>query len=62
LSWYETTGDTETRLSQLCKWLVDSEQTNTITKLELPNKVIDYGVGESHLQTCLTALALYQDE
>jgi len=63
LSWNDTTGvgDTEQRLSQLCQWLLMSEQTETSSRLELPNKTIDYGVGEQHLHNCLTALALYHD-
>ncbi len=61
LSWNETAGDTEKRLSQLCKWLLDSENASTSYRLELPNKHIDYGTGEKHLNECLTALALYHD-
>lgn len=61
LSWDEATGNTEKRLSQLCKWLLDSENVATSYRLELPNKRIDYGTGEKHLNECLTALALYHD-
>jgi len=63
LSWNDTAGiaDTEKRLSQLCRWLIDTENVSTLSRLELPNKVIDFAVGENHLHECLTALALYHD-
>lgn len=63
LSWNDTAGvgDTEKRLSQLCSWLIEAENTSTTSRLELPNKTIDFGVGEQHLHECLTALALYHD-
>jgi uncharacterized protein (DUF58 family) len=59
LSWADTQGDVETRLSQLSAWLVKSDQDKVATRLELPNQVIDYGIGDKHLQICLTALATY---
>lgn len=61
ISWNETDGGIEKRLSQLCRWLLDSENAATSYRLELPNKTIDYGAGEQHLHECLTALALYHD-
>ena len=63
LSWNETAGvgDTEKRLSQLCLWLLEAENSSTSSKLELPNKTVDFGIGETHLHECLTALALYYD-
>lgn len=63
LTWNDTAGigDTEKRLSQLCRWLIETENASTMSRLELPTKVIDFAVGEKHLHECLTALALYHD-
>lgn len=59
IRWKDTQGNTEARLSQLCKWLVDADKQQASTRLELPTKSIGFGVGPKHLETCLTALALY---
>jgi len=61
LSWQATASliDTEARLSQLCRWVLDSEEQGLEYGLMLPNLTIDVGRGDAHKQRCLTALALY---
>lgn len=50
-------GDIEFRLSQLCRWIVDSHQRQLKYALELPNKTINAAQGEAHKELCLQALA-----
>ena len=61
LSWLATTSlpDTEARLSQLCRWLIDAENQGFEYSLNLPQLDIEKGHGHKHQQRCLTALALY---
>lgn len=51
--------DTEARLSQLCRWVLDAEKLGTKYALRLPNRQIDFGLGSGHKATCLEALACY---
>jgi uncharacterized protein (DUF58 family) len=64
LSWTDVVelADTETRLSQLCKWILQADEAGLDYGLNLPNFSIKYGSGDSHCHRCLTALALYQNE
>ena len=52
-------GDIESRLSQLCRWILDSHQKQLKYALELPNKTIAAGQGEAHKELCLQALAQF---
>jgi uncharacterized protein (DUF58 family) len=52
--------DTEARLSQLCRWVLEADRLGLIYALEIPGTRIPHGQGESHLRACLEALALYQ--
>ncbi len=54
-------ADTESRLSQLCRWIVDAEERSLRYGLVLPGVEIPAGRGEKHLRRCLQALALYDD-
>jgi len=51
---------TEARLSQLCRWVLDSEQAGERYGLRLPGIEIAPTQGEKHLCHCLRTLALYQ--
>ncbi len=60
IDWDQTPPtDTETRLSYLCRWLLDADQEQYQYGLRLPNKVIHPDSGEHHLHRCLQALALF---
>jgi uncharacterized protein (DUF58 family) len=51
--------ETEARLSQLCRWVVDAERGSAVYGLKLPNRQIPLGSGAAHRRRCLTALALF---
>jgi uncharacterized protein (DUF58 family) len=53
-------GDTEARLSQLARWLVEAQGRGLGYALELPGQSIPPGRGEAHLARCLGALALFE--
>lgn len=60
LDWRMLEGmDTETRLSQLCRWVIVAEQQGLEYGLWLPDKRVEPGHGRQHQQRCLKALALY---
>jgi len=50
-------GDVEIRLSALCYWLLMLAKSNDPFGLQLPGLVIEPGVGKSHEEACLKALA-----
>ena len=54
--------DTETRLSCLTYWLTESEKSALDYALSLPGYPPKTGRGAVHLNTCLTQLALFQQE
>jgi uncharacterized protein (DUF58 family) len=60
IRWEDTDGYTETRLSQLCKWIVEADKQQLSYRLEMPNTIVDFDTGKQHLNTCLTALAVYE--
>lgn len=64
LSWNDVVEipDIETRLSQLCKWILQADEAGLCYGLNLPNTFIKYGYGDSHRHLCLSALALYENE
>lgn len=62
LDWHMLEGlDTETRLSQLCYWVLELNKTSAEYGLRLPNQVIEPGSGQVHTVRILSALALYRD-
>jgi uncharacterized protein (DUF58 family) len=59
LEWNATPGpDHETRLSVLCRWVLDAEQQGLRYGLRLPRQDIEPGRGAAHQHECLKALAL----
>jgi len=62
LDWGLLAGrDTEQRLQQLCRWVLDAEEMNVNYGLRLPDQEIAPNSGVEHQHRCLRALALYQD-
>jgi uncharacterized protein (DUF58 family) len=62
LRWQDVAGgDTEARLSQLCRWILDAHAQDLRFRLCLPGADIPADSGEMHRRRCLEALALYQD-
>jgi uncharacterized protein (DUF58 family) len=60
LEWSSLEGqDTETRLSQLCLWVLESEAAQRIFGLRIPGKEIPPARGAAHRFACLRALAMY---
>ena len=51
--------DIESRLSQLCYWILLADQSSLQYGLEIPNKKIEVGHGKQHKENCLEALARY---
>jgi uncharacterized protein (DUF58 family) len=51
--------DTEARLSQLCRWVLDSEAAQRTYGLRIPGTEITPSRGEQHRLACLRALARY---
>jgi len=64
LSWDDvsTLPYLETRLSQLCLWIIEAESQSLQYSLELPGVFIDTDRGEKHQHRCLSALAHYNIE
>ncbi len=52
--------DTEARLSQLCRWVIDAENASYRYGLCIPGEVIQISRGDAHKQRCLEALALFE--
>lgn len=61
LHWRDThaLGDTESRLSQLCLWVLEAEQYGLRYSLTLPGLELPLGNGSEHRHRCLEALALF---
>lgn len=60
LDWEALPGlPTETRLSQLTRWVLDAEVRGRSYGLRLPGRVMPTGLGAAHCQRCLEALALH---
>lgn len=51
--------DTEARLSQLTRWVLEAEELGLAYGLRLPGTVLESGRGETHQHQCLKRLALY---
>jgi uncharacterized protein (DUF58 family) len=61
LDWDSLAGmDTESRLSQLTRWVLDAEQANLRYSLHIPGMEIAPGNGDPHRHRCLEALALFE--
>ncbi len=52
-------SDPESRLAQLCRWIVDAHGDGHAFGLRLPTAVIEPNLGRPHRRRCLTALALF---
>lgn len=52
-------SDTERRLSQLCRWIVDAHRDGHAYGLRVPGIVIEPNIGRAHLERCLSLLALF---
>lgn len=62
LRWQDVTADdTEARLSQLCRWVVDADAAGLRYGLSLPGVDIPPDSGDGHRHRCLQALALFDD-
>jgi uncharacterized protein (DUF58 family) len=60
ISWHSTTErDTESRLSQLCRWLLDADAAGLAYGLQMPGLRIEPARGEAHRRHCLEILALH---
>jgi uncharacterized protein (DUF58 family) len=51
--------DVETRLSQICRWVLDAHESGEAFGIRLPGISIDANIGTAHCQRCLDALALF---
>jgi uncharacterized protein (DUF58 family) len=61
LEWESLAGlDVETRLSRLCRWVIDSHQQGIAYGLRLPGFTAEPALNEAHRARCLNALALFQ--
>jgi uncharacterized protein (DUF58 family) len=61
LDWHDLHDlDTEARLSQLCRWVLDAEQNQLRYGLRLPGLQMEMGRGSEHQHLCLQALALFR--
>ena len=54
--------ESESRLSQLARWVVDAESNGLSYGLRLPGSVIGAGHGKHHRHRCLKALALWSGQ
>lgn len=52
-------GDTETRISQLTRWVLDAHAAGLSYGLRLPGTERAPDSGEAHFRLCLEALALF---
>ena len=64
LSWFALPQhlDIEDRLSQLCYWVINADQTGARYQLEMPNHTVEFSQGIDHLQECLSTLALWGED
>lgn len=51
--------DTESKLSQLCRWVVDADAAGVLYGLRIPGVIIKPRRDQEHRYQCLSALALY---
>lgn len=60
LDWNELSGDTETKLSQLCRLIIDAEVQGDRYGLILPANTVKISQGQLHQHQCLKSLAMFQ--
>ena len=61
LDWDMLQGlETEARLSQLCRWVIDIDTSGSRYGLKLPDRKIPIGTGSEHRHRCLEALAIFE--
>jgi len=53
-------GGVETRLEQLCQWVLEAERRGLAYALEIPGTTLATASGERHKHRCLSALALFR--
>jgi uncharacterized protein (DUF58 family) len=62
LDWDQLDGlDTESRLSLLCRWIIDAEDEGLVYGMRIPGHTITPGQGADHRHDCLETLALFED-
>jgi uncharacterized protein (DUF58 family) len=62
LRWQDIShGDSEARLSQLCRWILDAKERNLRYGLCLPGLELAADSGDQHRRQCLEALALFDN-
>lgn len=63
LSWFALPKhlSTEDKLSQLCHWIINAENSQQRYQLEMPNHTIEYNKGVTHFHECLMTLALWSE-
>ena len=58
--WNDARGsDIETRLSQLCRWLLDADNQQQVYGLRLPGITLPPAQGKNQLELCLAQLAVF---
>lgn len=63
LDWEMLHGfDVETRLSRLCRWVLDADAAGLHYGVRLPDQTLELGLGQEHQRRCLEALALFGTE
>lgn len=63
ISWQSTTErDSEARLSQLCRWVLDADAAGLAYGLLMPGQRVEPARGEAHRRHCLEILALHGSE
>jgi len=61
LDWDSLGGlDIETKLAQLCRWIIDAHQQGIAYGIKMPGLQTTPELGEAHRQQCLSALALFR--
>lgn len=61
LDWHDLDDlETEARLSQLCRWILEADHNQLRYGLRLPGLQLDMAGDSAHRQRCLQALARYQ--
>lgn len=63
LRWQDVAAlDPETKLSQLCRWVVEADTSQRCFGLNIPGKTVLPATGLEHLERCLAALALWDSD
>ncbi len=62
LDWNDLNSDTETRLSELCRLIIEAEEQGDRYGLILPGVKININQGQQHQHKCLKSLALYEGD